>query len=483
MKINLPINNFKLEGNKVFINDLIVEYEEISEDTREIVESLISKGAYGSALLTLNMFYNVKKFNEADYSHKDYVSYLSECNNLMEECVVETKEAHNFRPLINLNGLEIMENATSIARGKGDTLLIEDFRTGRTVLNERYLKSAKYGSPEWHTYKIGGNEYEFKCQTWETRGGWGHSVTLYDTRNFDIIAEVDVRYYNRTWESFTFQTAMLKACREAMNKYDNLEADMDQLYDRIQEGDRGTRAEMQRTTISESANVFNRDEAKKVLGGGNIVVISKKGYVPTNFIVADGAVFYNNREISFGWNMHPNMRTVEDLLDFMEKMSNEGYTISYNMTEEAEGTQCSDIAEKKDQSVGSLQKPKKPKKFIVKEEKEPFTPSEIDKYVANYNSKTGSHKHPEDFTWMYMAGTVDGMKIKGVKGTQIFDVNSGEYLGSYNDYAKEAFKVPRNHGFKGFTMNESGFYTRGNYVLIKEGSKIKAVSKKSLKIK
>ena len=401
MKINLPINNFKLEGNKVFINDLIVEYEEISEDTREIVESLISKGAYGSALLTLNMFYNVKKFNEADYSHKDYVSYLSECNNLMEECVVETKEAHNFRPLINLNGLEIMENATSIARGKGDTLLVEDFRTGRTVLNERYLKSAKYGSPEWHTYKIGDNEYEFKCQTWETRGGWGHSVTLYDTRNFDIIAEVDVRYYNRTWESFTFQTAMLKACREAMNKYDNLEADMNQLYDRIEEGDRGTRAEMQRTTISE----------------------------------------------------------------------------------EAEGTQCSDIAEKKDQSVGSLQKPKKPKKFIVKEEKEPFTPSEIDKYVANYNSKTGSHKHPEDFTWMYMAGTIDGMKVKGVKGTQIFDVNSGEYLGSYNDYVKEAFKVPRNHGFKGFMMSESGFYTRGNYVLIKEGSKIKAVSKKSLKIK
>ena len=401
MKINLPINNFKLEGNKVFINDLIVEYEEISEDTREIVESLISKGAYGSALLTLNMFYNVKKFNEADYSHKDYVSYLSECNNLMEECVVETKEAHNFRPLINLNGLEIMENATSIARGKGDTLLVEDFRTGRTVLNERYLKSAKYGSPEWHTYKIGDNEYEFKCQTWETRSGWGHSVTLYDTRNFDIIAEVDVRYYNRTWESFTFQTAMLKACREAMNKYNDLEADMNQLYDRIEEGDRGTRAEMQRTTISE----------------------------------------------------------------------------------EAEGTQCSDIAEKKDQSVGSLQKPKKPKKFIVKEEKEPFTPSEIDKYVANYNSKTGSHKHPEDFTWMYMAGTIDGMKIRGVKGTQIFDVNSGEYLGSYNDYVKEAFKVPRNHGFKGFMMSESGFYTRGNYVLIKEGSKIKAVSKKSLKIK
>jgi hypothetical protein len=75
------------------------------------------------------------------------------------------------------------------------------------------------------------------------------------------------------------------------------------------------------------------------------------------------------------------------------------------------------------------------------------------------------------------------MKVRGVKDIQIFDVNSGEYLGSYSEYMKEAIKVPRNHGFKGFMMSESGFYTRGNYVLIKEGSKIKAVSKKSLKIK
>lgn len=219
MKINLPINKFKLEGNKIYINDLIVEYEEISGDTKEVLESLISKGAYGSALLTLNMFYNVKSFNESDYSHKDYLSYLSECNKLLKECVVEVHKAHNFRPLINLNGLEIMESKDNIARGKGDTLLIEDFRN---------IKSAAEGS---------------------------------------------------------------------------------------------------------------------------------------------------------------------------------------SIKEEAEGTQTTDIAGKKDQEVGKLQRPKKRKKLIV----------------------------------------------------------------------KEARGVPRNHGFKGFMMDDSGFYSRGNYVLIKEGNKIKAVNKKSLK--
>lgn len=209
MKINLPINKFKFEDNKVFINDLIVEYEAVSEDTQEILESLISKGAYGTALLTLNMFYNVKSINEAAVTQKDYLSYLGECNKLLDEkeCLVEGDEALKYKPLINLNGLEIMESDNNIARGKGSRLVVEDFR----------------------------------------------------------------------------------------------------------------------------------------------------------------------------------------------------------LKEEAEGTQCSDIAEKKDQSVGSLKKAKKPKKFIVKEN-----------------------------------------------------------------------NVPRNHGFKGFMMDESGMYTRGNYVLIKEGKEIKAVRKNNL---
>jgi hypothetical protein len=211
MKINLPISKFKFENNRIYVNDLIVEYENVSEDTQEILESLISKGAYGSALLTLNMFYNVKSFNEAAFTHSEYLEFLSECNKLLEEkeCLVEASEALSFKPLINLKGLEIMESDNYIARGKNNKLFIEDFR----------------------------------------------------------------------------------------------------------------------------------------------------------------------------------------------------------LNEECEGTQCSDIAEKKDQEVGSLQKPKKRKKLIVKEN-----------------------------------------------------------------------NVPRNHGFKGFMMCESGFYERGKYALIKEGKKIKAVRKDSLGI-
>ena len=86
-----------------------------------------------------------------------------------------------------------------------------------------------------------------------------------------------------------------------------------------------------------------------------------------------------------------------------------GYNEEDDLNEECEGTQCSDIAEKKDQEVGNLQKPKKPKKHFI-----------------------------------------------------------------------EMFKIPKNHGFKGFRLDESGHYTRGNYILINENGTIKAINKKLL---
>jgi hypothetical protein len=430
MKINLPINNFKLVGNKVFVNDLIVEYEDISEDTREILESLISKGAYGSALLTLNMFYNVKAFNESEYSNEDYLSYLGECNKLLKECVVEIDEAHNFKPLINLNGLEIMENAENIARGKGDKMLLEDFRTGE-LLQEKYLKTAKYGSPVWHTYKINDNVYEFRCAYWETRGGWGHNVIL--SLNYDQLSEVDVRYYNRTWEMWEFQTAMLNACSKAMKTHKELEAELKQVYDQIQEGSRGESAVMQRTTISESdegpkyAPLEKRKPHRVFVPGDRVKIKELKNpswktddyvdYYNKNYLGKSGTIKSDN----YVGTLHQFKVDLDEPFEGTRGYLDSGPVVTEDdidfedLNEEAEGTQVSDIAEKKDQEVGSLQKPKKPKKLIDKSEA----------------------------------------------------------------IMKEMKDVPRNHGFKGFMLDESGFYARGNYVLIKEGKTIKAINRKS----
>lgn len=274
--ITKPIKIFKLKGNKVYINENVIEYENISDETREILESLVSKGAYGSALLTLNMFYNVKTINEAAYTQEQYLSYLGECNSLMEECVVETK-ARNFRPLINLNGLEIMENANNIARGKGDILLIEDFR------DNKHLNESDYTEMTVADY-------------------------IYEAIDAGLVSLEDIG----------------KAALSYMSS--------DDLEDMVRMND---------------------------------------FYVPNVF--------------------NPTGDDEED------------------MNEACEGTQSSDIAEKKDQEVGSLQKPKKPKKHF-----------------------------------------------------------------------NEMFKIPKNHGFKGFRLDENGHYIRGNYVLINEDGSIRAVNKNKL---
>jgi len=301
MFITMPIKNFKLDGNKVKVNESVIEYEPVSEDDREILESLISKGAYGSALLTLNTKYNVKSINESKYTHKDYISYLNECNNLMKECVSETK-AHNFRPLINLNGLEIMESDTQIARGKGDKLLIEDFRD-KTALKEQDITMSS-----------------------NSEDGWGEDVEDLTTDFFDYV---------------------------------------DRVAYEIKNARRGSYADIG-TSIEDLASTFDNISA----------------------MASELSSIFSNAEVNYS----------DDEEDYDE-----------DLDEGCEGTQCSDIAGKKDQEVGSLQKPSKPKKHFT-----------------------------------------------------------------------EMFNVPRNHGFKGFRLNENGYYTRGNYVLINENGNIRAVNKNKL---
>lgn len=65
-------------------------------------------------------------------------------------------------------------------------------------------------------YKIGENEFEFVCESWSNSRAWGHKVTL--LKNGIEWAENKVRYYNRTWETFQYQTCMLGAIRTEMDK-------------------------------------------------------------------------------------------------------------------------------------------------------------------------------------------------------------------------------------------------------------------------
>ena len=51
-----------------------------------------------------------------------------------------------------------------------------------------------------------GNEYNIVNESWETSRAWGHKSTL--VASWGEVESRKIRYYNRTWESYTYQSCM-----------------------------------------------------------------------------------------------------------------------------------------------------------------------------------------------------------------------------------------------------------------------------------
>lgn len=62
------------------------------------------------------------------------------------------------------------------------------------------------------TFKVN-EDTQIDCWTYETRSTWGHRANL--VRNGRITMEAKVRYYNRTWESFTYESILYDVFRKA----------------------------------------------------------------------------------------------------------------------------------------------------------------------------------------------------------------------------------------------------------------------------
>ena len=54
---------------------------------------------------------------------------------------------------------------------------------------------------------INGVKFTLVCESWCTRYSWGHEVTLYKN-DYAKIGRAKIRYYNRTWESYQYQSAI-----------------------------------------------------------------------------------------------------------------------------------------------------------------------------------------------------------------------------------------------------------------------------------
>lgn len=341
MFITKPIKEFSIDNNVLKINEKEFRFSGMENLDNEILESLISKGAYASTMLYLNKNCLLESVNNKKITSRQYRSYLRECKKLLKENVYEATEG-NFKPLGNINGLELLENDEHIARGK-HKLMIEDFRT---------LKEQDIIIPS------------------NSEDGWGEDV---DDLTYDFFDQVDRISYE------------IKNARRG--SYAGIGTDIDSLANAFDEI-ANMASEISSTLANAEVN-YSSDETEYDDGD-------------TNWAAEEEADATERMEKRYGGieeSVKPQQsedvveefqhseKTYDDFMKALNKISaledsNEITREQYedcinviiadfksrheNVNEECEGTQCSDIAEKKDQELG-LVKPEDPNKLIVKE--------------------------------------------------------------------------------------------------------------------
>lgn len=61
-----------------------------------------------------------------------------------------------------------------------------------------------------------GREYQIINESWSNSYAWGHKSTL--LRNGVELASTKVRYYNRTWECYQYQTSMYRVVNQYLDE-------------------------------------------------------------------------------------------------------------------------------------------------------------------------------------------------------------------------------------------------------------------------
>lgn len=65
--------------------------------------------------------------------------------------------------------------------------------------------------------EINGVKFTIVCESWQTRNSWGHKVSLYRNESF-FVGSAKIRYYNRTWERYQYQSAIKSVIYNVMEE-------------------------------------------------------------------------------------------------------------------------------------------------------------------------------------------------------------------------------------------------------------------------
>lgn len=64
--------------------------------------------------------------------------------------------------------------------------------------------------------EINGVNFQIFAEGWETRSSWGHRAKLF--MNGYEISGAKIRYYNRTWEAYTYQSTIRAAIYKELQR-------------------------------------------------------------------------------------------------------------------------------------------------------------------------------------------------------------------------------------------------------------------------
>lgn len=65
--------------------------------------------------------------------------------------------------------------------------------------------------------KIGDDKFYLVAGSWSGSRAWGHECSLY-WGNDSIVQTTRIRYYNRTWESWQYQSVMIRCLEDYIQK-------------------------------------------------------------------------------------------------------------------------------------------------------------------------------------------------------------------------------------------------------------------------
>ena len=242
-----------------------------------------------------------------------------------------------------------------------------------------------------------------------------------------------------------------------------------ELYDAIIE-DRPELIGESKKLKEESKKPSQEEDIRILLKSGWILKISKRNYTPTEFKLVGNDVYYNNKEISFGWNKHPTL-DLDGLIEHAIRLQNEGFFLNFDKKEDKKWYTPKEAFKESKKLTERLEPKDLDKIFTVGKEFVLTRPLELKHYIGDDYFDLGSEDFDDEDNLIIRPEKLEELKnkfIQELKEDERFDqgvidnyVVVDEELGDIRlELPKGTKLVVKENDLKGDIFNGNPWFTR-----------------------